>query len=109
MGYRVHELSRAQADVRSIVDWLKSRSPQGAAAWLDAYDAMLEGLSRFATHAVAPENAEAEFEVRQVLFKTRRGKVYRDLYLVDGDDVYILRVRGKGQAPVDPPDLGGPP
>jgi hypothetical protein len=57
---------------------------------------------------MAPENTDTEFEVRQVLFKTRRGNVYRALYLLDGEDVYILRVRGKGQAPVKPADFGHP-
>jgi hypothetical protein len=69
---------------------------------------MLDGLRSFAGHALAPENADAELEVRQVLFKTRRGNVYRALYFVDGENVYILRVRGKGQAQVNPADLGQP-
>ncbi len=55
---------------------------------------------------MAPENEHAEREVRQVLFKTRKGSVYRALYTVDGEHVYVLRVRGRGQAPVNPDELG---
>ena len=40
MNYRVHELALAQADIRSIFDWLSERSATGAEAWLDAYDLM---------------------------------------------------------------------
>ena len=108
MTYRVHELKLAQADIRSIFNWIREKSPQGAEAWLDAYEGMIEGLTRFAAHGVAPENKGAELKVQQVLFRTRRGSVYRALYLVEGGDVYILRVRGKGQAEVRPEELGAP-
>ncbi|MFO0915744.1 MAG: hypothetical protein U0795_22480 [Pirellulales bacterium] len=40
MTYRVHEHRLAQADVRSIFRWLHGRSPQGAEAWLNAYEGM---------------------------------------------------------------------
>lgn len=52
MTYRVHELQLAQADIRSIFDWIRKRSPQGANAWLDAYDAMIDGLRDFIGHGV---------------------------------------------------------
>ena len=108
MTYRVHELKLAEDDVREIFDWLRQRSAQGAEAWLDAYDEMLDGLTRFVGHGVAPESRAVDFQVQQVFFKTRRGNVYRALYCVEGEDVYILRVRGKGQAQVRPGELGSP-
>jgi len=55
---------------------------------------------------LAYENDACEFDVRQALFKTRRGRVYRVLFFIEGEDVYILRVRGAGQAPVEPDELG---
>ncbi len=66
MTNRVHELELAQADIRSIVDWMRKRSPQGVHAWLDAYEEMIGGLARFAGHGFAPENKDVDFEVRQV-------------------------------------------
>jgi hypothetical protein len=48
---------------------------------------------------LAPESQDVEFEVRQALFKTRRGCVYRALFFIERSTVYILRVRGPGQAP----------
>jgi hypothetical protein len=44
-------------------------------------------------------------EVRQALFKTRRGRVYRALFFIESTDVFILRVRGAGQAPVLPNEI----
>ncbi len=41
MKFTVHELGKAQADIRSITHWLAQRSPQGAKAWLQAYDEMI--------------------------------------------------------------------
>lgn len=105
MTYRVHELKLAQTDIRSIFNWIRRKSPQGAQAWLDAYEEMIDGLRRFVGHGVAPENTGAEFKVQQVLFRTRHGSVYRALYFVEGEDVYVLRVRGKGQADVRPEEL----
>jgi plasmid stabilization system protein ParE len=105
MKYRVHELTLAQADARTIFDWLSQRSVQGAEAWLDAYDEMVDGLTRFVGHGVAPES-KLDFKVQQVFFKARRGNFYRALYYVAGEDVYILRIRGKGQAQVRPGELG---
>lgn len=108
MNYRVHELSLAEADVRAIFDWISQRSPQGVEAWLDAYDEMIDGLTRFVGHGVAPEDVSVDFKVQQVVFKTRHGNAYQALYFVEGEDVYVLRVRGKGQAQVRPEDLRKP-
>jgi len=107
MTFKVHELRRAQADVRSIAHWLAEHSPQGARAWLRAYDDMVGRLEEQAPSCgPAYESDDCEFDVRQALFKTRRGRVYRALFFIEGQDVYILRVRGPGQAPVQPDELG---
>mgnify|MGYP001040958959 CR=1 FL=1 len=107
MTFQVHELRRAQADVRSIARWLAERSPPGARAWLRAYDEMVKRLEQQASSCgPAYERNDCEFDVRQALFKTRRGRVYRALFFIEGQEVYILRVRGPGQAPVKPDDLG---
>ena len=65
-------------------------------------------VARLQQHAdsfgAAPEQ-HSEFDVRQALFKTRRGRVYRALFLLEGSDVYLLRVRGPGQASLQPDEL----
>jgi hypothetical protein len=107
MSFIVRELPKARQDKDSIFRWLDERSPAGAIAWLDAYDALLERVEQDAeSFGLAPEKQDCDFDVRQGLFKTRRGRVYRALFFIDGQDVYILRVRGPGQAPVIPEDIG---
>lgn len=106
MSFVVRELPKATQDKDSIFPWLHERSPSGAIAWLEAYDALVDRLEpNAASFGLAPESKDCDFEVRQALFKTRRGRVYRALFFIEGEEVYILRVRGPGQAPVIPNDL----
>src|SRR5215216_2648146 len=106
MSFLVRELPKAKQDKDSIFRWLYERSPAGAIAWLDAYDSLAMRLTQdAATFGLAPENADCELEVRQALFKTRRGRVYRALFFIEGAEVFILRVRGPGQAPVIPSEI----
>ena len=66
MTFKVYELRRAQADVRSIAHWLAGHSPQGARAWLRAYDDMVGRLEEQAPSCgPAYESDDCEFDVRQ--------------------------------------------
>ena len=106
MNFIVRELPKAKQDKDHIFRWLHQRSPQGALAWLDAYDTLVDRLTADApTFAATPEAADCELDVRQGLFRTRRGRVYRALFVVEREEVFILRVRGPGQAPVFPEEL----
>lgn len=106
MTFRIHELRRARSDIQSIFSWIYERSPAGAASWLQSYDYLVEQLKQRANaFGPAHEINLLEFDVRQALFKTRHGRVYRALFFIEGQDVYILRVRGPGQAPVTPAEI----
>lgn len=106
MTFVVRELAKAKQDKRSIFHGLQQRSPAGAAAWLDAYDAAIDSLSRDAeSHGEAMEARDCDVSIRQALFKTRRGRVYRIIYFIERSDVFVLRIRGPGQAPVLSLDL----
>lgn len=106
MKFTVYELPKATADKRHIFGWIFGRSPRGAASWLDAYDNMVARLRMAAdTLPMALENHELDLEARQVLFKTKRGRIYRAVFHIDGNDVYVLRIRGPGQAPILPGEL----
>lgn len=107
MRFQIQELRRARADIRSIVGWLAERSPRGARAWLSAYDDMLMRLKDHAGSCGRAQEADAcKLDLRQALFRSRRGRVYRAIFFLDGPNVYILRIRGPGQAPVQPTELG---
>ena len=106
MKLRVKTLPRADADVRTITSYIYERSRQGAAAWVNALDqakTRLEDTAESCSHA--DENEHFDIDVKQMLFKTRRGLVYRVLFTIVDNEVRILRIRGNGQAPVDPEEL----
>jgi plasmid stabilization system protein ParE len=107
MKYRVITLRQAENDARAISAWIAQRSAAGAARWLDAYEAALKRL----THnpegcSVADEDHEVpDRTLRQFLFKTRRGRTFRGIFTVEGDEVRVLRIRGADQAPLTPDDF----
>jgi plasmid stabilization system protein ParE len=107
MTYRLITLRRAEVDVRTISAWIAERSPSGAARWLDAYEAALERLCRAPeSYGLADEDgAVPDCTLRQFLFKTKRGRTFRGIFIVEGDEIRVLRVRGSAQRPLSPDDL----
>src|SRR5438445_7762435 len=99
MPFRVVLLGGAERDVDGIVAWLVERSAVGAARWLDALEEAKTKLAENpCSFGLAPEAEFVDAEVRQIIFKTRRGRRYRALFTVIEDEVRILHVRGPGQA-----------
>jgi plasmid stabilization system protein ParE len=108
MTFQVRSLRKARQDVDCILNWLihERKTPHGAVAWLRAYEAAAAALATSAdAYGLAPEDGFVDYVVRQFLFKTRSGRVYRGLYTIDGEEVLILRVRGPGQAEVQLDEL----
>lgn len=74
--------------------------------WLDAYE---DALNRIQSHAAgfseAQENDEFDIELKQSLFKTRRGRVYRIIFTIEQDVVSILRVRAGARGTLRANDL----
>jgi plasmid stabilization system protein ParE len=98
MKYELLLTREAETEVTRIVDYLAKRSPQGAAAWCAQWESVLTELkSNPLQHGLAPESADYAAEVRQILFKTRRGRKYRALFTIVGRGVYIIQLRGPSQ------------
>jgi hypothetical protein len=57
---------------------------------------------------LAAENDYVDFEVREVLFKTRRGLMYRVLFTIREPTIFILHVRGPGQDLIDAAEMREP-
>jgi len=107
MSYQVRILRRAWDDLDQITAYIAERSPQGAARLIARFEEAMATLGRNPLLSpLAPEAEDIGEEVRQILFRTRAGRTYRALFFVVGDEVRVLRVRGAGQAPVTPEDLG---
>ena len=108
MTYRVQPTAQAEADIERIFEWLSRRSPEGARRWYEAFWDSAERLKTFPLSCgIAPESGDFPEQVRQMLFKTKRGRIYRALFVIRGDVVLVLCVRGPGERPVKPGDIEG--
>ncbi len=98
MKYQLRILKRAEADAHKIYEWIEERSPQGAQRWFIAFEtAANKLLDNPFLWSLAPENELVDYEVRQFIFKTKRGQMYRAIYTVIEDEIRILHVRGSRQ------------
>jgi plasmid stabilization system protein ParE len=108
MTYRLVILRRAQDDVERIAHWLRKRSHAGMIAWRYALgDALQEILAEPLRWSRVAEGKRLPVGLRQFLFRTRAGNVYRIVYFIEGCDIRILRVRAPGQRPLRPKDVQG--
>ena len=83
MTYNIILQPGAESDVEQIVGYLAERSLQGAAAWRNAWNNLLVDLRRRPeSFGLAPESANHDDDVRLALFKTRRGRTYRALFVI---------------------------
>ncbi len=106
MTFRLRILPRAELDAQHIFDWLRARSPDGAVRWWFAFDEAVHKLTEHPNgYGLAPESGLASTEIRQFLFKTRRGRRYRGVFVIHGDEVQVLRIRGPGQPPLQSDEL----
>lgn len=106
MALRLAIEPTAEADAQIIFDYIKERSSEGAARWYIAFQtAASRTLEMPESYPLAPENAAVEAEVRNFLFKTRRGHTYRGLFIIRDGVLRVVRVRGPGQPRVRKNDL----
>jgi plasmid stabilization system protein ParE len=94
MAFRVEQTEQAERDILNILDWLiAEQAGKTGLRWF-------EGLAHaVASHSetpqrcpLAPENSSVSFEMRQLLYG-RRPHLYRILFAIENDVVYVLRVR----------------
>ena len=98
MIFTVDVTERAEHDVSSVLQWLRERSPRGAANWMNRYDHALKTLCANADgFGVAPEADESGEDLREITFKTRYGNAYRLVFIIRGEMGHVLRVRSTGQ------------
>lgn len=92
----------AERDIQVIYDYIFERSPEGARRWYQAFLTAAQRAVRFPqSYPLAPEDAAFDaYEIRNFLFRTRRGNVYRGVFIILGSDLRVLRVRGQGQPPM---------
>jgi plasmid stabilization system protein ParE len=99
MNRSLRIVERARTDVDAIFSWLVRRSVQGAISWYLAFKGAVARVAAAGeTYGLAPEGERFARDLREALFKTRRGKNYRIVFEISDTEIVILRVRGPGQA-----------
>ena len=106
MSLRVRLTAEALRNQNEFADWIMQRSVDGALAWLDALERILLQVST--SPLSFPKAAEDEFshrELRNAFFGTRKGRVFRAIFYVDGDCVIVTHLRSPDQRPLSAEDL----
>ncbi len=102
MAYRVELSSRAIREAEEARDWIAQDSPRRAAAWYQRLLDKIESLKEYPERCpLAPESDAFEEKIRQLLYGKRRG-VYRVLFAVRGEVVYIFSIRHSARDFLEP-------
>ena len=106
MSRTLRILERARADVDAIFNWIAPLSVRGSISWYLAFRRAIDKIGESPeSFAEAAESHRLARPLREALFKTRRGRTYRIVFEVSESAIFILRVRGRGQAPLRRRDL----
>ena len=94
MVFRVEVTPSAECDAQAILEWLlDQQAGETGLRWFLNLEQAIQSLSHFPERCIlAWENERFPFEVRQLLYG-RRPHVYRILFTIEQDVVYVLHVR----------------
>ncbi|MBI1904057.1 MAG: type II toxin-antitoxin system RelE/ParE family toxin [Planctomycetia bacterium] len=88
--------ARAKDDLRSAFERAQEHAPVTARNWLRRFKKALQTLSARPRHCgLAPENALVDYELRQLLFGRGR-RIYRALFTIVEDEVWVVHIRWGG-------------
>ena len=101
MVFLVKTSAAAEQDANTILEWLLSQHAGGTGVrWFLAMRAAMASLARFPRRCpLAPESTQFPFEVRQLLYG-RKPHIYRILFTIEGETVYILHIRHGRREPL---------
>lgn len=105
MAHSVHITARALREIDAALEWLTAQSRPAAVRWHQQLTEAIRSLENNPERwGLAPESEWYPGELRQFLHGKRRG-VYRILFEVRGDTVFVLRVRHGAQALLEPGEM----
>jgi plasmid stabilization system protein ParE len=101
MTYRVETAAAAEQDADAILEWLLSeRAGDTGKRWFLALQDAIASLAEFPTRCpLAPEDTAFPFEVRHLLYG-RKPHVYRILFTIESQTVYVLHIRHGRRRPL---------
>ena len=100
MTYQVVIVPSALLEIAKAYRWISSNMDERAAIqWYDNLIAAIASLQNFPNRCpFAPETKDFEQEIRQLLVGKKRKPMYRVLFEVEADTVYVLYVRHSRQS-----------
>jgi plasmid stabilization system protein ParE len=103
MAFRVEITVEAERDGKGILEWLAEQNAgEAGLRWFQGLEKAIASLATFPLRCpLAPENAEFPFEVRNLLYG-RRPHVYRVVFMMENQTVYILHIWHGRRKPVAP-------
>ena len=101
MTFRVETTAAAEHDADTILDWLLSEHARDTGMrWFLALQEAIASLAEFPERCpLAPEKAAFPFEVRHLLYG-RKPHVYRILFTIEEQTVYVLHIRHGRRQPL---------
>src|ERR1700675_4032913 len=101
MTYRVEITAEAEREAEAILEWLRAQhAGETGLRWFRALAEAMQSLTQFPERChLAPESALFLFEVRQ-LFYGHAPHIYRILFTIGENAVYVLHIRHGRREPV---------
>ncbi len=97
MKYRIVVLPSAKADIKEAARWMRQYSREKAQVWVDGIYEAINSLDTFpARCALIPLSDAFNEEIRQLLYGKGR-EVYRVIFTIQDETVFILRVLHSAQ------------
>jgi len=105
MTYRVIITREAETDLRTSYRYILSQAPRAARDWIRRVRQCAKSLARRPERCpLAPESASFSQPIRELFFGTGNRGIYRFLFVVLGQSVYILHARDGSMLPLSLPD-----
>jgi plasmid stabilization system protein ParE len=107
MSYWLNVTAKARDDItRNASWWAEHHSLDEALRWYDAIYEQLDTLLQFPErHAVAPENDQFEYEIREKPVGVGSQPTHRAIFTIVDSEVRVLAVRRGSQDALHPEDL----
>lgn len=107
MSYRVNITTKAEAELHgAALWWAEHRSQEQAFRWLEGFEAALASLAEAPKkHALAREDADFSFTLRQLLHGLGSKPTHRALFRIRENEVIVYGIRHLAQRDVTPEDF----
>jgi plasmid stabilization system protein ParE len=101
MTFRIEFSAEAQRDADAIYEWLAvQHAGETGLRWFSALETAIKSLRDFPERCqTAPDISPQLFEVRQLLYGNRP-HIYRILFTIRNDTVYVLNIRHGRRQPL---------